>query len=325
MIKRNYFLLILVTVAIFQACVPARKYEELEAKSNSCQTQLKSSRDSLRKFTESTAEMNRELTELRKSNTVLMRDTGVLGSSYRQMRTQYDKINKLNDEILRKLEMLQKGSEDDARKLTSELQMTQYELQKKEESLRTLEKDLNAQKADLAAKQKRIDELEALLKKQSDAAEALRAKVAEALTSFKDKGLTVVEKDGKVYVSMEAKLLFASGSYTVGNDGKDILMKLAKVLETQTDLEILVEGHTDTDKLSSQNTPKDNWELSVLRSTSVVKILLENSKMDAKKVTAAGRSEYIPVDAADKAKNRRIEIILIPNLSELFKLIESKP
>jgi chemotaxis protein MotB len=322
--KRNYFLLLLLAVALFQACVPARKFEELEAKSKACETNLKSSRDSLRKFTESSAELNRELVELKKSNTILVRDTAVLGSSYRQMRTQYDKINKLNDEILRKLEMLQKGSEDDAKKLNSELQMTQYELQKKEDELKILEKNLNDQKAALEAKQRRIDELEALLKKQADAAEALRAKVAEALLSFKDKGLTVVEKDGKVYVSMEAKLLFASGSYAVDKDGKDILIKLAKVLETQADLDIVVEGHTDTDKLNASTTPKDNWELSVLRSTSVVKIMLENSKMDVKKITAAGRSEYIPVDATDKAKNRRIEIILMPNLDALYKLIEGK-
>lgn len=322
--KRNYFLLLILAVALFEACIPARKYEELEAKSNACETSLKSSRDSLRKFTEASAELNRELTELKKSNTVLVRDTALLGSSYRQQREQYNLINDLNKEIRAQLEILRKGSEADAQKLNSQLQMTQYELQKKEDELRILEKDLNAKKLDLDAKQKRIDELEALLKKQADAAEALRAKVADALTSFKDKGLTVVEKDGKVYVSMESKLLFATGSYAVDKGGQEILIKLAKVLETQSDLEIVVEGHTDTDKLNSQNTPKDNWELSVLRATSVTKIMLENSKMDNKKITAAGRSEYIPVDVSDKAKNRRIEIILMPNLDELYKLIEGK-
>jgi chemotaxis protein MotB len=322
--KRNYFLLLILAVALFEACIPARKYEELEAKSKACETSLKSSRDSLRKFTESSAEINRELTELKKSNAVLVRDTALLGSSYRQQREQYNLINDLNKEIRAQLELLRKGSEADAQKLNSQLQMTQYELQKKEDELRILEKDLNAKKLDLDAKQKRIDELEALLKKQADAAEALRAKVADALTSFKDKGLTVVEKDGKVYVSMESKLLFATGSYAVDKGGQEILIKLAKVLETQSDLEIVVEGHTDTDKLNSQNTPKDNWELSVLRATSVTKIMLENSKMDNKKITAAGRSEYIPVDPTDKAKNRRIEIILMPNLDELYKLIEGK-
>ena len=322
--KRNYFLFLLLSVALFKACVPARKFEEMEAKSKACESSLKSSRDSLRKYTENSAEINRELSELKKSNTVLVRDTALLGSSYRQQREQYNLINELNKEIRAQLELLRKGSEDDAKKLTSELTMTQYELQKKEDELKLLEKDLNAKKADLEAKQKRIDELEALLKKQADAAESLRAKVADALLSFKDKGLTVLEKDGKVYVSMEAKLLFASGSYAVDKDGKDILIKLAKVLETQTDLDIVVEGHTDTDKLNASTTPKDNWELSVLRSTSVVKIMLENSKMDVKKITAAGRSEYIPVDATDKAKNRRIEIILMPNLDALYKLIEGK-
>jgi chemotaxis protein MotB len=322
--KSNVFLIVLLAFALLEACIPARKYEELQAKSSACETQLKSSRDSLRKFTEATAEMKRELEELRKSNTVLVRDTNLLGASYRQQKEQYRQINENYKLIQSQLEQLRKGSEADALKLNSQLQMTQYELQKKQDELMKLEKDLNDRKLAMDAQQKRIDELEALLKKQADAAEALRSKVADALTSFKDKGLTVVEKDGKVYVSMESKLLFATGSYSVDKSGQEILIKLAKVLETQTDLEIVVEGHTDTDKLNSSNTPKDNWELSVLRATSVTKIMLDNSKMDPKKISASGRSEYIPVDASDKAKNRRIEIILMPNLDALYKLLEGK-
>lgn len=306
----------------FTSCVPGRKYEELEAKFKTVDAELKTCRDSSRNSAGYLKELEREHTQLKKAAEALSRDTTVLGSSYRQMSLQYDKINALNREIQRQLELLQKGSEMESSKLSTELERTRLELQRKEDELRKLERELNDRSALLAEKEKRVKELEDLLKKQEDAIKALRDKVAAALIGFKDKGLTVTEKDGKVYVSMEAKLLFASGSYTVDKEGKDALMKLAKILEEQKDLEILVEGHTDTDKLNSTNVPRDNWELSVLRSTSVVKLMLENSKMDPKKISAAGRSEYIPVDASDKAKNRRIEIVLIPNLDELYKILD---
>jgi len=322
MTKKILLPVLVFTTIYFTACVPGRKYEELEAKYKAADAELKTCRDSSRNTGSYLKELEREHTQLKKAAEGLTRDTSVLGYSYRQMREQYDKINRLNDEIMKKLELLQKGSEIESGKLSAELEKTRLELQRKEDELRKLERDLNDRSAQLAEKEKRVKELEDLLAKQEQAIKALRDKVAAALIGFKDKGLTVTEKDGKVYVSMEAKLLFASGSYKVDNEGKDALMKLAKILEEQKDLEILVEGHTDTDKLKSPNVPSDNWELSVLRSTSVVKLMLENSKMDPKKISAAGRSEYIPVDVSDKAKNRRIEIVLIPNLDELYKILD---
>ena len=150
----------------------------------------------------------------------------------------------------------------------------------------------------------------------------MKDKVAAALTGFTDKGLTVEQKNGKVYVSMEAKLLFPSGSTKVDSKGKEALVKLAKALEGVSDLEIVVEGHTDTDKMSSSSHPKNNWELSVLRATAVVEIMMANSTITPQILSASGRSEYHPVDPSDKAKNRRIEVIITPNLDELFKIIE---
>jgi chemotaxis protein MotB len=160
-----------------------------------------------------------------------------------------------------------------------------------------------------------------MLDDQKAASEALKEKIQAALLGFKDKGLTVREEDGKVYVSMEAKLLFASGSTVVDPNGKKALIDLANAIENEVDMEIIVEGHTDTDKFSSSTYPKDNWDLSVLRATEVIKILTANSNIKPAMLSAAGRSEYHPVNAADKAKNRRIEIILQPNLGELYKLV----
>ena len=151
---------------------------------------------------------------------------------------------------------------------------------------------------------------------------ALKDRVSAALTGFEGKGLTVEQRNGRIYVSMENKLLFPSGSAIVDAKGKEALTKLAKAIENEKDLSILVEGHTDTDKIQGGSTYKDNWDLSVMRATSVVRILQESSAIDPTRITAAGRGEYIPLDAADKAKNRRIEVILSPDLQELYKLVK---
>ncbi|MBX7094754.1 MAG: OmpA family protein [Flavobacteriales bacterium] len=328
--KRILFIILPLLALYLSACVPSRKLDEAEAKYKACDAELKALRDSTRKFFDEHKEMQSELTRLKKATDALSRDTSILGASYRQMREQYDKINKLNDEIMKKLELLQKGSELESSKLSAQLEATRLELQKKEDDLKMFERELNVKKQELdlktkelADKEKRIRELEDVLARQEAASKALKEKVANALLAFKDKGLTVEQKNGRVYVSMEAKLLFASGSYKVDQEGKEALIKLAKILEDQKDIEVQVEGHTDTDKLNSPNVPRDNWELSVLRATSVVKLMMENSKMDPKRITAAGRSEFLPVDPNDKSKNRRIEIILIPNLDELYKAIQN--
>ena len=126
-----------------------------------------------------------------------------------------------------------------------------------------------------------------------------------------------------MYVSLEAKLLFPSGSTVIDAEGKRALIDLANAIEGQSDMEIIVEGHTDTDALRSTAIPRDNWELSVLRATAVVKIMTENSKVSPLILSASGRSEYHPIDPEDKARNRRIEIIISPNFNELFEIIDN--
>lgn len=302
----------------------------MEAKSNQCADDLKEAKTKLQTI-------ETEYNELKVSNEDLMKrinrlngDTLTLGTSYRLMRSKNNDLNKLNNELFRKLEMLRSGSEAENRKLAAELELLRIDLQRKEDALKLLEAELAAKKAalelneqELAKREARVKELEAILAAKEAKEKALLEKVRAALLAFEGKGLTIEQRNGKIYVSMEAKLLFASGSTKVGSEGKSALNKLAKVLEDQKDIEILVEGHTDTDKINSSSHPKDNWELSVLRATEVVKIMLNNSGIDAKQLTAAGRGEFLPVDPNDKAKNRRIEIILIPNLDELFQVIES--
>jgi chemotaxis protein MotB len=151
--------------------------------------------------------------------------------------------------------------------------------------------------------------------------------VTNALLGFEKDGLSINIRNGKVYVSLDEKLLFQSGKYEVNQSGANALKKLAKVLEQNADINVLIEGHTDDVPYKPDGALLDNWDLSVKRATAVVRILLQGSTINAKRLTVAGRSEYLPIDKSKTAqarqKNRRTEIILTPKLDELFKILES--
>ncbi len=193
------------------------------------------------------------------------------------------------------------------------------------DEIKKLLKDLEAAQANVAAREKRLQEVEDIMKRRDDAVNALKEKLSNALLGFNKSGLTVTIKDGKVYVSLTDKLLFNTGSIVIDEKGKDALEELAKVLKTQPDINVLVEGHTDNVKVANLGQIKDNWDLSVLRATSVVRFLTEEQGLDPLRVTASGKSEYLPVDKFNtveaRSKNRRIEIILTPKLDELYRLL----
>jgi chemotaxis protein MotB len=246
---------------------------------------------------------------------------------FQEKEQQYDKLKSLHDDIMVRYDRLLDNSSTENKILTSKLAKTQKELQDKEDKLNVLDKSLNELKEKLERKEKtlelreqRVKELEELIAQKDATVNALKDKISKALLAFEDKGLTVVQKNGKVYVSLEAKLLFASGKTEVGTQGKVAIIQLAKALESENELQILVEGHTDSDEYNVVNHPKNNWELSVLRATSVVEIMVKNSTINPKILTAAGRSQFVPV-GEDKASNRRIEVILTPNLDKLFEII----
>jgi len=280
------------------------------------------------------SEANSELEVLRSDVKQLQDDTTLLGRSYKRLTKQYDKLNQINDQLLNKQRRSMESSEAENRKLMRELMAAQEDLQIKEDMLRQLERDLNAKKADLdrldkelQEREKKVKELQRLIDEKDKAVKALKDRITQALLGFKDKGLTVETKNGRIQVSMEAKLLFPSGSTSINPDGKQALIDLSKVLEGQENLTILVEGHTDTDEFRGRGEIKDNWDLSVMRATAVVKIMLGNSKLDPMMLTAAGRGQFVPLDESNspeaKAKNRRIEIILTPNLDQLFEILEN--
>lgn len=303
------------------SCVPAKKYNELVEKEKLCSEELEKFKSSALNNEALAAELKTKSDLLTAQVTQLKSDTSSLGNQYRTLKAKYDKLAKLNEDLETNYDKLRLSGAKESAGLHAELKAKQIELQEKEDRLLALEKELKAKSDLLAVREQRVNELEQILADQENATKLLKDKVAAALKGFENKGLTVVEKNGKIYVSLEAKLLFSSGSTVVQPEGKKALVDLSRVLENEKELEIIVEGHTDTDKLNSTNYPHNNWELSVLRSTSVIDIMLTNSNIDPKQLMAAGRSEFIPVDENDKAKNRRIEIIISPNLNALFELI----
>lgn len=179
--------------------------------------------------------------------------------------------------------------------------------------------------SDLQKREQRLKEVEDILRKRDAATNALKEKLQKALLGFQQNGLTVDIRNGKVYVSLTDKLLFPSGSIIIDERGKAALKQLAAVLNKETDINMAVEGHTDDKKVINLGQIKDNWDLSVLRATSVTRYLTEVEKIDPKRLTATGKSEYQPIDPTNtndaRTKNRRIEIVLSPKLDELYNLI----
>jgi len=302
--------------AIVTSCVSKKVFVDLEDKYNQLQDEKKellAQNDELQLSKNKNKEYIKKLEDkqlsLRQEKMALERETDALRKSYAELKKTYD--------------MLASNSSSALEKNAVENRELLKQLDEKETKLLTEGARLRKLEGELSLRSSRIDELEKLIAEKEAAMQELKNTVANALKGFEGKGLTIVNKNGKVYVSMENKLLFNSGSWAVGENGAQAVKKLAKVLVDNPDISVLIEGHTDNDPFNGP-VIKDNWDLSVKRATAIVRIL-EKSNVDANQITAAGRGEYVPVASnsskAGKAKNRRIEIILSPNLDEIAKLL----
>jgi chemotaxis protein MotB len=325
-------LVLLMIVSFFTACVPARKLEEIEAKRKTAEEELSRLKKSSAETDEKYASATKELEENKKRISGLVKDTSIIGTNLRNLTNKYDKLNQVNEQLLDKYNRLLDGSKDEQGKLSTALQNTQDQLFKRQDELAKASAELDLKKKDLERlsdelkkREAKVLELESALKQKDEASAALKKKLSDALYNFENKGLTITQKDGKVYVSMDESLLFASGKTAVEPKGIEALKNVAKVLEQNTDINIMIEGHTDDVPMKGQGDIKDNWDLSVIRATSVTKILLSNGKIDAKRIIASGRGEFFPLDQTKTAdarkKNRRTEIILSPKLDELIKVL----
>lgn len=199
------------------------------------------------------------------------------------------------------------------------------EIQIKEGELLSERTRLDSLKRELSSRIARVEELEGLVADKEALMSALKTALTDALVSFKGNGLSVEQRDGKVYVSMENKLLFQSGSWSVGNTGKQALKKLGNVLAANPEIAVMIEGHTDSDPYIGNDNLSGNWDLSTKRATEIVKLLLRNNKIKAENLTAAGRGQHQPIatnkTTAGKVKNRRIEVILTPKLDKIAALL----
>ena len=195
------------------------------------------------------------------------------------------------------------------------------------ESARML-RELEDKEMALSDRSRRVAELEGMLRSREEAIDAIRRKVTDALTGFEGKGLSISIRNGNVYVSMDDKLLFRSGSFEIDPNGARAVRDLSEVLAQNPDINVMVEGHTDDVPYRSNGQLKDNLDLSAKRATTVVRLLLENKQIAPSRIIAAGRGESLPVDPAKtseaRAKNRRTEIILTPKLDELMQLMKNE-
>ena len=320
-------------VMFSMSCVSGKKYSSLQDTSK----QFMNERDAFKTDNIGLEMQNKEYEEklatIEKEMAAVKKEISVAQSSRDKAVDDFNKISGKYNELQNAQEDLVKGNVKETQKLLTELQAAQENLQKKEDLLRQLEQTLDTKKAsldeltfELEKRNARLAELEKILDAQKKMVQELKNKVSEALLGFENNGLTVTNKNGKVYVSLDEKLLFKSASYDIDVNGKNALKKLAGVLEKNSDIQVMIEGYTDNVPYNpGAGQLKDNWDLSVKRATTVVRVLLDGSKIDPKRLTASGRSQYLPVDDSNSAvarqKNRRTEIILTPDLTELYQLI----
>jgi chemotaxis protein MotB len=326
--NKNKFVAIALVALFLSSCVSSKVHNELLGKYSAVSEEnnrlLLENQDYMLRNEEMDSKINRVAGKMGE----LVADTARLFNELSRLQRNYDDLNKSYEFLLENNNTLLANNARESKALLEQLEAVQQSLTEKEALLKEERETLTQLTTALQAREAKVKELEGLIARKDSINEAVKNSVSNALLGFTGKGLTVETKNGLVYVSMENSLLFKSGSWLVEARGKEALEQLAQVLSENPDIRISVEGHTDSDAFRGSGQVRDNWDLSVMRATSVVKILTDNKGVDPLRVTAAGRGEFLPLapnDTSDgKAKNRRIEIILTPNLSELFELVGSK-
>ena len=305
-------LVLALSTLLLASCVSMREYESLQSQYSQTMKSWSVTKQELQELREENAELVRQsqamtvaMSDLADARRECEATVASINRSYAALQLRYDTT------VENYMQQLT-GKSRDLSKVNKLLEQRTRELNDKERAFQAKEQRMLAQQRDLESRQREL--------------EHLRAAVEQALVGFADKGLQVVTKNGRVYVSMEDKLLFAPGSWTVSGKGVEAIKRLAKELQEHTDLNIMVEGHTDNDAYHGSTAVKDNWDLSVMRATAIVKLLLrEGPTIDPRRIEASGHAEYAPLrpnnSAANKAANRRTEIILTPRLDDIMQIV----
>ena len=310
------------------ACVTKQKYMELDGKYLAATKNLNAVTAEKIRLENAKTELEVNVERLKSNVEALKKDSFNLSKKLAEVERDYAKAKKDYDDLLLDLETVNTGKNKEINTLLYDLEQAKANLMAKELELNDKATQLQELEDALKLKEARLTDLQNILDQKDRETQALKNKISQALRGFESSGLSVYEKDGKIYVSMDNKLLFASASWEVGAQGENALKELAKILETEPNISIMVEGHTDDVPFKGIGNVKDNWDLSTVRATSIVRIILKHGNIDPQRITAAGRGEFFPIDHSKtpeaRAKNRRTEIILTPRLDELYKLLESK-
>jgi chemotaxis protein MotB len=322
MINTNYMNMkqlisgLMITIALLSnsSCIVSKKkYDDLSKRTSALEADKALCEENFKKLTAEHALLQKQLDSLLAVNTELKNDTTQLGIALRKTQSNYDALNTTYQRLLSTHNKI--------------INYNAAELDKLNKDLAKREMEVNKLQSDLTERERRVNELEKVIADKDRAVNELRNKVTSALLSYKDKDLTIHVKDGKVYVSLAEQLLFKSGSTEVDPKGAEALKKLAAVLKEQKDITVMVEGHTDDVPISKGTSGiKDNWDLSVLRATSITRILT-SAGVDPIHIVPAGHGEFMPIAEGKseeaRKQNRRTEIILTPNLNELYKLLDN--
>jgi chemotaxis protein MotB len=307
-----------VVLVLLASCVSPKVYKDLESKYNNLKQENRKLSDENRTLLAAKDKAQNELDKLQKEYETAIANTNKLQGEYDAAKANLENLKASYD-------ALEKNSSASIAENSRKNRELLAQLEAKEQALAAENARLERLKKELEDRSNRVAELESVIASKDAAMTALKNAISRALTDFEGKGLTVEQRDGKVYVSMENKLLFSSGSWAVGAEGRRAVNQLGGVLGDNPDIAVLIEGHTDNVPYQGSGQLSGNWDLSTKRATAIVNILRENVAINPENLTAAGRGEYAPIASNDtpegRAKNRRIEVILTPKLDELSKLL----
>lgn len=307
--------LVLALLVSFQSCiVTKKKYDDILAQKVKAEGELAQKTDKLTEAENQLKDLNTKLTQLKADTSSLGEQKRNSSQKLAELNTEYDHLNAYYKNLL-----------NNSGKLNRDLAQQKDQLFAIQENLERTRKLNDSLGTSLAERERKVKELETILSNKDKAVVDLKNKISNALLGFKENDLTVNVKNGKVYVSLAEQLLFGSGSSEIDAKGVTALQQLGKAIKDQKDLHIMVEGHTDNVPIGKKSQyMQDNWDLSVMRATSITRILTK-SGVSASQITASGKGEYLPLMAntsdQNKQKNRRTEIIITPDLNELFRIL----
>jgi len=334
--KKINFLPLILVIGL-SACVSKKQYSDVLESEKKCNAELQNAKRGLAESNVNIKELSALNNRLQGKVEQLLADTLNCSKKIYALKNDIEQLNELNEELKHKLGTSK--SEEEIKLLLSDLQFLKGKLQLKEDDLNAAEKYLEQNQLSLAEKQKEIErqqqaldeksqkvkELSEILSRKDSLMRDLKNRVSQALVGFEGNGLTVANKNGRVYVSLDEQLLFKSGKWDVDPKGVSALEKLSTLLAENPDIQIVVEGHTDDVPYNGSGQITDNWDLSVKRATAITRIILKNKGISPIRITSAGRGEFLPIDpvktAEARQKNRRTEIILSPNLDELMEIL----